>query len=85
MVSIEDYRELLEGAGCRVLAEDDLTPEWTVILERRLAMYRGLGGQTAASFGKAHARRWADTYAFFVGLFGAGRLGGSRVVAERVR
>ena len=38
---------------------------------------------TVAKFGAAHFQKWDETYAFFVGLFAAGRLGGGRFVARR--
>ena len=38
---------------------------------------------TVARFGAAHLQKWDATYAFFVGLFAAGRLGGGRLVARR--
>jgi hypothetical protein len=34
-------------------------------------------------FGAEHFRKWDDTYAFFVGLFSAGKLGGGRFIARR--
>jgi hypothetical protein len=46
-------------------------------------MYRSLEDTTVARFGAAHFRKWDDTYAFFVGLFAAGRLGGGRFIARR--
>jgi hypothetical protein len=81
--SLEGYRRLLAARGCTVIVQDDLSAWWTEILKERLAMYRSLEATTVAKFGAAHFRRWDDTYAFFVGLFGAGRLGGGRFVARR--
>ena len=46
-------------------------------------MYRRLKDDTVSKCGADHFRRWDDTYAFFVGLFGAGKLGGARFVARR--
>ena len=63
--------------------EDDLRAWWTEVLKARLAMYRSLEETTVARFGAAHFQKWDDTYAFFVGLFAAGRLGGGRFVARR--
>lgn len=83
IASLGDYRELLDGAGCEVLEATDLSDEWTKILRRRLAMYRSLGGSTAARFGPARSREWDSAYAFFVGLFAQGVLGGGRIVAHR--
>lgn len=77
------YVGLLEGRGCTVHAQDDLSGHWAHILVDRLAMYRGLKEETVRKFGAAHFRRWDDTYAFFVNLFTAGKLGGGRFVARR--
>jgi hypothetical protein len=66
-----------------MLERDDLSRWWTEILKQRLEMYRSLEDTTVAKFGEEHFRRWDDAYAFFVGLFAAGRLGGGRFVARR--
>lgn len=81
--SLDGYALLLAACGCTVITRDDLSVWWTDVLERRLEMYRSLEGTTVAKFGKDHFRKWDDTYAFFVGLFAAGRLGGGRFVARR--
>jgi ubiquinone/menaquinone biosynthesis C-methylase UbiE len=81
--SLEGYEALLTGCGCRVIAREDLSAWWTEVLKRRLEMYRSLEDTTVAKFGAAHFRKWDETYAFFVGLFAAGRLGGGRLVARR--
>ncbi len=77
------YVGLLQGRGCGVQAQDDLSEPWARILVERLAMYRGLKQDTVRKFGAAHFRRWDDTYAFFVNLFTEGKLGGGRFVARR--
>ena len=81
--TLDGYGRLLDRCGCAVLMQDDLSAWWTDILKGRLAMYRSLEDTTVARFGAAHFRKWDDTYAFFVGLFAAGRLGGGRFVARR--
>jgi sarcosine/dimethylglycine N-methyltransferase len=81
--SLEGYGRLLAERGCTVLARDDLSAWWTEVLQRRLEMYRSLKDTTVAKFGAAHFEKWDETYAFFVGLFAAGRLGGGRFVARR--
>jgi sarcosine/dimethylglycine N-methyltransferase len=81
--SLDRYGRLLEKSGCTVIARDDLSAWWTEVLERRLEMYRSLEDTTVARFGRAHFQTWDETYAFFVGLFAAGRLGGGRFVARR--
>ena len=47
-------------------------------------MYRGLQATALERFGAEHFRRWDEAYAFFVGLYGSGRLSGVRIVAERL-
>lgn len=81
--SLEGYSQLLAERGCAMLVRDDLSAWWTEVLKRRLEMYRSLKDTTVAKFGVAHFQEWDDTYAFFVGLFAAGRLGGGRFVARR--
>lgn len=77
------YASLLRTHGWEMLAQDDLSEHWARILVERLAMYRGLKEATVRKFGEAHFRSWDDAYAFFVGLFRAGKLGGGRFVARR--
>ena len=81
--SFDGYAALLEACGCQLVSRDDLSEEWARILVGRLAMYRGLEADTIRKFGEQHFRQWDQTYAFFVGLFGAGHLGGGRFVARR--
>jgi sarcosine/dimethylglycine N-methyltransferase len=81
--TLDGYERLLARSGCDVIVQDDLSAWWTEVLQGRLAMYRSLEDTTVARFGAAHFRKWDDTYAFFVGLFAAGRLGGGRFVARR--
>jgi sarcosine/dimethylglycine N-methyltransferase len=81
--SLGGYSALLAGCACTVVARDDLSAWWTEVLKGRLEMYRSLRDTTVAKFGAAHFEKWDDTYAFFVGLFAAGRLGGGRFVARR--
>jgi sarcosine/dimethylglycine N-methyltransferase len=83
--SLDGYCRLLAAAGCTVMESEDLSDYWTEILKQRLEMYRGLKDTTIAKFGEDHFRRWDETYAFFVGLFAAGQLGGGRLVARRER
>jgi len=81
--TLDGYAALLEGQSCQMVALDDLSEQWAQILVKRLAMYRSLEDETVRKFGVEHFRKWDDTYTFFVGLFGAGRLGGGRFVARR--
>ena len=82
--SLEGYSGLLAGRDCEVLIREDLSEEWARILVQRLAMYRGLKDETVLKFGAEHFRKWDETYAFFVGLYQEGKLGGGRFVARRV-
>lgn len=82
--TLDGYAKLLTDCGCPVVERDDLSAYWAQILVQRLAMYRSLKDETVSKFGTDHFRRWDDTYAFFVGLFSAGKLGGGRFVAHRL-
>lgn len=81
--SLELYPAWLQGQGCRMLRVDDLSAEWTRILEDRLAMYRSLRDTTTERFGAGRADAWEAIYAFFVAQYGAGVLGGGRFVAVK--
>ncbi len=80
--SADEYERLLTAAGCRVAARTDLSARWCTVLRERLAMYRSLRDTTVAKFGEARYLAYDSLYAFFVGLFEAGRLGGVRMVAR---
>ena len=81
--TLDGYRDLLASHACVLQLRDDLSEEWSRILLARLAMYRSLKQETVQKFGAAHFSRWDDTYAFFVGLYGEGKLGGGRFVARK--
>ena len=81
--TLDNYRVLLEANNCEVKEAKDLSEEWTQILVKRLAMYRGLKDQTVASFGRSHFEKWDRTYSFFVALYGSGELGGGRFLAHK--
>ncbi|MFN0162965.1 MAG: class I SAM-dependent methyltransferase [Burkholderiales bacterium] len=83
VASAARYLEILAAARLAVKSSEDLSVFWTETLVKRLAMYRSLRDTTVAKFGAAHFDAWDGTYAFFVGLFSAGRLGGMRVVAQK--
>jgi ubiquinone/menaquinone biosynthesis C-methylase UbiE len=82
--TLDGYGRLLARSGCALIGRDDLSIWWTEVLQGRLAMYRSLEDTTVARFGAAHFQKWDATYAFFVGLFAVGRLGGGRFVARRM-
>ncbi len=81
--TLDGYADLLALNGCTVERRDDLSEEWARVLVARLAMYRSLERETVQKFGETHTRRWDGTYAFFVGLYGQGKLAGGRFVARK--
>ena len=81
--TLAGYGALLARSGCAVQSLEDLSAEWTVILQKRLAMYRGLKDETIRVHGAEHYRRYDDAYQFFVGLYAEGLLGGGRLVARK--
>lgn len=83
VVSAARYLDLVTAAGLSVMGSKDLSALWTDTLVKRLAMYRSLRDTTVAKFGATHFDAWDATYAFFVGLFSAGKLGGARIVAKK--
>jgi sarcosine/dimethylglycine N-methyltransferase len=83
--TLDGYSRLLTQNGCTVILRDDLSEHWARILVQRLAMYRSLEADTVGRFGAEHFRKWDDTYAYFVGLFREGKLGGGRFVARKSR
>ncbi|HWQ39340.1 MAG TPA: methyltransferase domain-containing protein [Burkholderiales bacterium] len=83
--TLDGYAALLEGRGCRLEHREDLSELWTEVLKQRLAMYRGLQSETVRRYGVEHYRKWDRTYAFFVGLFSEGKLGGGRFVARKAQ
>jgi len=83
--TLDGYTGLLGKNGCAVIDRDDLSEHWAQILVHRLAMYRSLEADTVRRFGAEHFHRWDETYAFFVGLFREGKLGGGRFVGRKPR
>lgn len=81
--SLDGYATLLRNSGCSIERRDDLGAQWAQILIARLAMYRSLRADTERKFGASHFRKWDDTYAFFVGLYGEGKLTGGRFIARK--
>ncbi len=81
--TLDGYSGWLARSGCTVSQRDDLSEHWARILVQRLAMYRSLEADTVRKFGAEHFRKWDETYAFFVGLFREGKLGGGRFVARK--
>lgn len=81
--TLDGYRRLLGRAGFAWVEAEDLSAEWTLLLRRRLAMYRQLRGDTVARLGEARSREYIQLYEFFVGLIEDGKLGGGRFWAAR--
>ncbi len=81
--SFECYQDLLAKNGCSLVSCEDLSAHWADILKQRLAMYRSLGSDTVRRFGQARQDEWDSSYAFFVGLYQVGKLGGGRFVARK--
>ena len=82
VASVDRYEELLGSNEYRVELRDDLSEEWKRILVERLGMYRSLRDTTIAKFGEARFLEYDRAYSHFVGLFGAGKLGGVRIIAR---
>jgi ubiquinone/menaquinone biosynthesis C-methylase UbiE len=81
--SVARYRALLESAGFRIIAVDDLTREWGVILAERLAMYRGLREEAERAGTPPGHDAFHESYVRFVALVQSGELGGARFTAEK--
>jgi SAM-dependent methyltransferase len=81
--SLASYRGLLETAGFRVLAVEDLTDAWGPILQQRLKMYQALRREAEAAGTPAGHDAFHHSYIRFVALILARRLGGIRAIAEK--
>lgn len=81
--SLEGYGTLLAENGCMVEKCTNLSNEWILILQERLAMYRRLKESTIAKFGREGYERYDAAYSFFVSLYERKVLGGVRYVARK--
>jgi SAM-dependent methyltransferase len=81
--SVASYRALLERAGFRIVAVDDLTAEWGSILAERLAMYRRLREEAERAGTPPGHDAFHESYVRFVELVQSGELGGARFTAEK--
>ena len=81
--SVASYRGLLEQAGFRIVAVDDLTTEWGVILAERLAMYRTLREEAERAGTPVGHDAFHKSYVRFVALVQERALGGARFTAEK--
>ena len=84
IVTAQHYLDLLEPSAFALQRHEDLSPAWKDILVSRLDMYRSLKDTTVERFGPAHFEKWDRMYSAFVGLYVAGKLGGTRIVAKAV-
>ena len=83
LISSSEYCQALESSGFSDVGCEDLSVEWARILRGRLEMYRRLRDETVARFGEAHYKQYDRSYAFFVRLVEADKLGGARLRAFR--
>jgi ubiquinone/menaquinone biosynthesis C-methylase UbiE len=81
--SVAQYRALLQGAGFRIVAVEDLTGEWGDILAQRLAMYRKLRTEAERAGTPEGHDAFHESYVRFVALVQSGALGGARFTAEK--
>jgi ubiquinone/menaquinone biosynthesis C-methylase UbiE len=81
--SLDGYRAMLARVGFTDIAAEDVSPEWRGILGTRLERYRALRRDFVRRFGEDRYARYAELYAFFVGLVEGGKLGGGRFTATR--
>jgi SAM-dependent methyltransferase len=81
--SVAGYRTLLERVGFHIIAVQDLTAEWGVILAERLAMYRRLREEAERAGTPPGHDAFHVSYVRFVALVQAGELGGARFTAEK--
>jgi ubiquinone/menaquinone biosynthesis C-methylase UbiE len=81
--SVAQYRALLQGAGFRIVAVEDLTRDWGAILGGRLAMYRRLRAEAERAGTPQGHDAFHESYVRFVALVQSGELGGARFTAEK--
>jgi sarcosine/dimethylglycine N-methyltransferase len=83
--SAESYRDLLHETGFTVRSLEDLTEEWDIVLEQRLAMYRQLRDETLRQGLPAGDEAFYAAYSKLLELVKARVLGGGRFAAEKPR
>lgn len=84
LATSDQYRRWLRAAGFEIVTDVDRSEDLKSILTERLAMYRSLGDQTRARFGKGREKEWEEGYSFFVESVVNGRLGGCRFAAQKI-
>ncbi|MBV8835640.1 MAG: methyltransferase domain-containing protein [Alphaproteobacteria bacterium] len=81
--SIAGYHALLQAAGFTLLAVDDLSRDWAVILAERLKMYQALRAEAARAGTPQGHDAFHESYVRFVALVQEGVLGGARFTAAK--
>jgi sarcosine/dimethylglycine N-methyltransferase len=81
--SFQAQRDILTCAGFSVLSVEDLTADWGVILEQRLAMYQTLRGEAEQAGTPAGHDAFYRSYVRFVELIKSGELRGGRFAARK--
>jgi len=82
---LQTYAELIRRAGFTVYSIEDLTEDWGVILEQRLAMYRKLRVEAQEANTPAGHDAFYESYVRFVDLVNEAILGGGRFAGEKPR
>ena len=83
LYSFDAQRDLLQRAGFAVVSVEDLSRDWGVILEQRLAMYQTLRGEAEQAGTPAGHDAFYRSYVRFVELMQTGGLRGGRFTAAR--
>jgi len=85
LYDLQSYAELVQGAGFIVNSTEDLTPDWAVILQERLAMYQRLRTEAQAAHAPSGHDAFYESYVRFVDLVNQATLGGGRFSGEKPR
>lgn len=83
LYDLQTYVELIRKAGFTVGLVEDLTADWGLLLEERLAMYRKLRTETQQAGTPAGHDAFYESYVRFVNLVNQAVLGGGRFVGEK--
>ena len=85
LYSLESYSELVRQAGFTVFSVENLTADWGVILQQRLAMYRKLREEAQQAGTPAGHDAFYESYVRLVELVNNAILGGGRFCGEKPR
>ena len=83
LIGIDQYTELLRGAGFAIEAVEDETDSWGVILAERLRMYERLRGEAEQAGAPAGHDDFYKSYVLFVDLVQRKVMGGARFTAVK--